>query len=63
MSDVPPPPALSVILDTVRLIEAKIPEACGLAELIWRYSQGLELGDADRAELDAIAERVRRRAQ
>ena len=60
MSDVPPP-ILSVILDAVRLIEVQMPEVRGLAELIWRYSQGVVLGDADRAELEAIAERVRRR--
>ena len=60
MSDVPPP-ILSVLLDTVRLIEVKLPEVQGLAEMIWRYSQGVVLGEADRAELEAIAERVRQR--
>ena len=62
MSSDVPPTVLSVLLDTVRVIEAKLPEVRGLAELIWRYSQGVGvLGDADRAELEAIAERVRRR--
>ena len=60
MSSDVPPTVLSVLLDTVRVIEAKLPEVRGLAELIWRYSQGVALGDADRAELEAIAERVRR---
>ena len=50
-----------MLLDTVRLIEVKLPEVQGLAEMIWRYSQGVVLGEADRAELEAIAERVQRR--
>ena len=60
MSSEVPPTVLSVLLDTVRAVEAKVPEVRGLAELIWRYSQGTDLGDPGRDELEAIAERVRR---
>jgi hypothetical protein len=50
--------ALYVILDAVRAIEAKLPAAAGLAELIWRNAQGVDLTQTDRDALQTIADRL-----
>ena len=52
--------ALYVILDAVRAIETKLPAAAGLAELIWRNAQGINLTKIDRDMLQTIVERIQR---
>jgi len=56
-----PTTGLFILLDAVRLAELAMPEAVGLAEMMWRYSQGVELTAADRDALDLIVRRLRRK--
>ena len=45
---------LHEILDTVRCAERALPAIAGLAETIYRYSEGCEMTDAERRELQAM---------
>jgi len=44
--------ALHEILDTVRCAERALPAIAGLAETIYRYSEGCEMTDAERRDLE-----------
>lgn len=56
-----PTTPLFILLDAIRSAEKAAPEATGLAELFWRYSQGVELNRDDLAALDLIIARLRTR--
>lgn len=45
----------------IRLIEGRLPETAGLAEIVWRYAAGIEPTVADRLALIAITTDLRRR--
>lgn len=54
---------LFLILDLIRETERAVPTLDGLAEIIWRYSQGKELDGIDRDRLIAMTDALEHRSK